>query len=158
MRERYGTVYKGSQRLIDEQTGEVIEVDKLYRKQTSGNFVKAYIVQLISMLDMIGGKKLKIVNYILDNVHLSNNIIVTTTREIAKATNTSTQTVTRTLKILEEGNIIKRRTGALMLNPELLMRGDDQKQKYLLLEFGNFEQEVDDKQENALSDYYSFKD
>ncbi|MEJ9188291.1 replication/maintenance protein RepL, partial [Bacillus cereus] len=26
------------------------------------------------------------------------------------------------------------------------------------LEFGNFEQEVDDKQENALSDYYSFKD
>ena len=153
MRERYGTVYKGSQRLIDEQTGEVIEVDKLYRKQTSGNFVKAYIVQLISMLDMIGGKKLKIVNYILDNVHLSNNIIVTTTREIAKATNTSTQTVTRTLKILEEGNIIKRRTGALMLNPELLMRGDDQKQKYLLLEFGNFEQEATEKQDNALSEY-----
>ncbi|CAC7922943.1 TPA: replication/maintenance protein RepL [Staphylococcus aureus] len=158
MRERYGTVYKGSQRLIDEQTGEVIEVDKLYRKQTSGNFVKAYIVQLISMLDMIGGKKLKIVNYILDNVHLSNNIIVTTTREIAKATNTSTQTVTRTLKILEEGNIIKRRTGALMLNPELLMRGDDQKQKYLLLEFGNFEQEATEKQDNALSEYYSFKE
>ena len=158
MRDRYGTVYKGSQRLIDEQTGEVIEVDKLYRKQTSGNFVKAYIVQLISMLDMIGGKKLKIVNYILDNVHLSNNIIVTTTREIAKATNTSTQTVTRTLKILEEGNIIKRRTGALMLNPELLMRGDDQKQKYLLLEFGNFEQEATEKQDNALSEYYSFKE
>ena len=158
MRERYGTVYKGSQRLIDEQTGEVIEVDKLYRKQTSGNFVKAYIVQLISMLDMIGGKKLKIVNYILDNVHLSNNIIVTTTREIAKATNTSTQTVTRTLKILEEGNIIKRRTGALMLNPELLMRGDDQKQKYLLLEFGNFEQEANEKENNALSEYYSFKE
>ncbi|PTK40259.1 Replication and maintenance protein, partial [Staphylococcus saprophyticus] len=56
MKERYGTVYKGSQRIIDEQSGEVIEVDKLYRKQTSGNFVKAYIVQLISMLDMIGGK------------------------------------------------------------------------------------------------------
>ena len=135
MKERYGTVYKGSQRLIDEESGEVIEVDKLYRKQTSGNFVKAYIVQLISMLDMIGGKKLKIVNYILDNVHLSNNTMIATTREIAKATGTS-----------------------LMLNPQLLMRGDDQKQKYLLLEFGNFEQEANEKQENALSDYYSFKD
>ncbi|HCQ3568774.1 TPA: replication/maintenance protein RepL, partial [Staphylococcus aureus] len=55
MKERYGTVYKGSQRLIDEQSGEVIEVDKLYRKQTSGNFHKAYILQLISMMDMIGG-------------------------------------------------------------------------------------------------------
>lgn len=26
MKERYGTVYKGSQRLIDEESGEVIEV------------------------------------------------------------------------------------------------------------------------------------
>ncbi|RIM63997.1 replication/maintenance protein RepL, partial [Staphylococcus arlettae] len=66
--------------------------------------------------------------------------------------------VSKTHKILEEGNIIKRRTGAIMLNPEVLMRGDDQKQKYLLLEVGNFEQEANEKQENALSDYYSFKD
>jgi len=138
MKERYGTVYKGSQRLIDEESGEVIEVDKLYRKQTSGNFVKAYIVQLISMLDMIGGKKLKIVNYILDNVHLSNNTMIATVREIAGGTNTSTKTVNTTLKILEEGNIIKRRTGALMLNPELLMRGDDQKQKIPLTRIRQF--------------------
>ena len=158
MKERYGTVYKGSQRLIDEQSGEVIEVDKLYRKKTSGSFHKAYIIQLISMMDMIGGQKFKVVNYILDNIHWSNNTLMGTTREIAKATNTSLQTVTITLKTLEEGNIIKRRTGALMLNPELLMRGDDQKQKYLLLEFGQFEQEAKEKQENALSDYYSFKD
>ncbi|MCS4849464.1 replication/maintenance protein RepL, partial [Staphylococcus aureus] len=103
-------------------------------------------------------KKLKIVNYILDNVHLSNNTMIATTREIAKATETSLQTVTTTLKILEDGNIIKRKTGALMLNPELLMRGDDQKQKYLLLEFGNFEQEASEKQNNSLSEYYSFKE
>ncbi|MEJ7480293.1 replication/maintenance protein RepL, partial [Staphylococcus pasteuri] len=89
---------------------------------------------------------------------LSNNTMIATTREIAKATGTSLQTVTTTLKILEDGNIIKRKTGALMLNPELLMRGDDQKQKYLLLEFGSFEQEASEKQENALSDYYSFKE
>ncbi|WP_187353355.1 replication/maintenance protein RepL, partial [Staphylococcus aureus] len=31
-----------------------------------------------------------------------------------------------------------------------LMRGDDQKQKYLLLELGNIEQEANEKQENAL--------
>ncbi len=38
------------------------------------------------------------------------------------------------------------------------MRGDDQKQKYILLEFVKFEQEANEKQENALSDYYSLKD
>ena len=158
MKERYGTVYKGTQRLIDEQSGEVIEVDKLYRKQTSGNFHKAYLIQLISMMDLIGGKKFQVVNYILDNIQWSNNTLIATVKELVEATNTSKQTVITTLKLLEEGNIIKRRTGALMLNPELLMRGDDQKQKYLLLEFGNFEQEDDEKQENALSEYYSFKE
>ena len=158
MKERYGTVYKGSQRLIDEQSGEVIEVDKLYRKQTSGNFHKAYLIQLISMMDMIGNQKFKVVNYILDNIHWSNNTLIATVKEMIKATGTSKQTVITTLKALEEGNIIKRRTGALMLNPELLMRGDDHKQKYLLLEFGSFEQEASEKQENALSDYYSFKE
>ena len=158
MKERYGTVYKGTQRLIDEQSGEVIEVDKLYRKQTSGNFHKAYLIQLISMMDMIGNTKFKVVNYILDNIHWSNNTLIATVKEMIKATGTSKQTVITTLKALEEGNIIKRRTGALMLNPELLMRGDDHKQKYLLLEFGSFEQEASEKQENALSDYYSFKE
>lgn len=158
MKERYGTVYKGTQRLIDEQSGEVIEVDKLYRKQTSGNFHKAYLIQLISMMDLIGGKKFQVVNYILDNIQWSNNTLIATVKELVQATETSKQTVIATLKLLEEGNIIKRRTGALMLNPELLMRGDDQKQKYLLLEFGNFEQEDIEKQENALSEYYSFKD
>lgn len=158
MKERYGTVYKGTQRLIDEQSGEVIEVDKLYRKQTSGNFHKAYLIQLISMMDMIGNQKFKVVNYILDNIHWSNNTLIATVKEMVKATGTSKQTVITTLKALEEGNIIKRRTGALMLNPELLMRGDDHKQKYLLLEFGSFEQEASEKQENALLDYYSFKE
>lgn len=157
MKERSGTVYKGKETFANTETGEVIEVDKLYRTQSSGNFVKAYIVQMVSMLDAIGGKKLKIVNYILDNVHLSNNTLIATTREIAQETNTSLQTVTTTLKVLEEGNIIKRRTGAIMLNPELLMRGDDNKQKYLLIEFGKFNQQTDEKQKNALSDYQSFK-
>lgn len=157
MKERNGTVYKGKETFANTETGEVIEVDKLYRTQSSGNFVKAYIVQMVSMLDAIGGKKLKVVNYILDNVHLSNNTLIATTREMALETNTSRQTVISTLKVLEEGNIIKRRTGAIMLNPELLMRGDDNKQKYLLIEFGKFNQQIDEKQKNALSDYQSFK-
>ncbi|NKP32468.1 replication/maintenance protein RepL, partial [Staphylococcus aureus] len=71
--------------------------------------------------------------------HLSNNTMIATTREIAKATGTSLQTVITTLKNLRRRKYYKKeKTGVLMLNPELLMRGDDQKQKYLLLEFGNF--------------------
>ncbi|WP_309246440.1 replication/maintenance protein RepL, partial [Staphylococcus aureus] len=65
----------------------------LYHKQTSFNFLNSYILQLIIILYIIYIKKLKIINYILYNVHLSNNTMIATTREIAKATGTSLQTV-----------------------------------------------------------------
>ena len=157
MKERYGTVYKGKEEFINKESGEVVQFDKLYRAQTGGNFVKMYMELFGEMLGLLN-KKGEVMQYLFKDLNLSSNTVVKTVRELAQETKTSTKTVTETLKAMEKGNIIKRKTGVLMLNPELLMRGDDQKQKYLLLEFGNFEQEVDDKQENALSDYYSFKD
>ena len=112
--ESYDKVYRGKHKLIDSDTGEVIEVDKVYRRQTQGNFVKAYIKGLVMMLDVVGGSKLKVVNYLLENLRLSDNKLIATTREIAKEVNVSPTTVTETLKTLEEGNIIKRRTGVIL--------------------------------------------
>ncbi|WP_241958461.1 replication/maintenance protein RepL, partial [Mammaliicoccus sciuri] len=108
-----------------------MEVDKIYRRQTQGNFVKAYIKGLVMMLDVVGGSKLKVVNYLLENLRLSDNKLIATQREIAEETNVSVKTVTNTLKILEEGNIIKRRTGVTMLNPQILVRGDDNKHRHM---------------------------
>ncbi|KWU89717.1 Replication and maintenance protein [Salmonella enterica subsp. enterica serovar Kentucky] len=124
-----GTVYKGKETKINRETGVVLEVDKIYRQQVQGNFVKAYIKGLVMMLDVVGGSKLKVVNYLLDNLRLSDNKLIATTREIADNTKTSPTTVTDTLKTLENGNVIKRRTGVIMLNPEILLRGDDNKHK-----------------------------
>ncbi|MFF7090745.1 MULTISPECIES: replication/maintenance protein RepL [Actinomycetes] len=155
MKDRYGTIYRGKQTLLDHDTGELIEVDKIYRKQVEGNFVKAYIKGLVMMLDVVGGGKLKVVNYLLDNLRLSDNKLVATTREIAETTGVSTKTVTETLKMLRKGNIIKRRTGVLMLNPQILLRGDDEKHKYLLVEFEQFDRDNED--EHAYDEYQSFE-
>ncbi|WP_313955428.1 replication/maintenance protein RepL, partial [Staphylococcus warneri] len=87
------------------------------------------------MLDMIGGKKVKIVNYILDNLHLTNNTIIPTLTQIPEPTNTTTKTLNTTLKILQQPNIIKTTTPPLILNPQLLITPHHQKQKYLLLQF-----------------------
>lgn len=155
VKERYGTVYKGKETYVNQETGEVLEVDKLYRKQVQGNFVKAYIKGLIMMLDVVGGGKAKVVNYLLDNLRLSDNKLIGTTREIANKTKTSPTTVTDTLKALEEGNVIKRRTGVIMLNPEILIRGDDNKHRHLLIEFEEFNRA--DEEEHARIEYQSFK-
>lgn len=153
--ERYGTIYKGKETYVNEDTGEILEVDKLYRKQVQGNFVKAYIKGLIMMLDVVGGGKAKVVNYLLDNLRLSDNKLIATTRDIAKQTKTSPTTVTDTLKALEDGNVIKRRTGVIMLNPEILIRGDDDKHRHLLIEFEDFDRT--DEEEHARIEYQSFK-
>mgnify|MGYP002755727182 FL=1 len=154
-KERHGTIYKGKETYVNEATGEILEVDKLYRKQVQGNFVKAYIKGLIMMLDVVGGGKAKVVNYLLDNLRLSDNKLIATTREIANQTKTSPTTVTDTLKALEEGNVIKRRTGVIMLNPEILIRGDDDKHRHLLIEFEDFDRT--DEEEHARIEYQSFK-
>lgn len=155
MKERSGTVYKGKEEWLNKATGELIEVDKIYRKQTQGNFVKAYIKGLMMMLDVVGGSKLKVVNYLLDKISLADNKIIATTREIAEEIGVSPTTVTETLKTLQQGNIIKRRTGVIMLNPEILLRGDDNKHRYLLLEFEQFDRE--DEKDHALNEYESFE-
>ena len=154
-KERYGTVYKGKEMYVNQETGEVLEVDKIYRQQVQGNFVKAYIKGLVMMLDVVGGSKLKVVNYLLDNLRLSDNKLIATTREIADNTKTSPTTVTDTLKTLENGNVIKRRTGVIMLNPEILLRGDDNKHRHLLVEFEEFDRANEEK--HAKVEYHSFK-
>ncbi|WP_446289367.1 replication/maintenance protein RepL, partial [Staphylococcus aureus] len=61
------------------------------------------MVQIISMLDMIVGNKLKIVNFILDSIHFRTNTMIATTRDIAKPTTTNLQSKLSPLKILTEG-------------------------------------------------------
>ncbi|WP_113624868.1 replication/maintenance protein RepL [Staphylococcus aureus] len=78
-----------------------------------------------------------------------------TTREIADNTKTSPTTVTDTLKTLENGNVIKRRTGVIMLNPEILLRGDDNKHRHLLVEFEEFDRA--NEEQHAKVEYDSFK-
>lgn len=152
--EDYEIAYKGKHELFDNETGEVIEVDKVYRRQTQGNFVKAYIKGLVTMLNVVGGSKLKVVNYLLENLRLSDNKLIATQREMAEEINVSIKTVTNTLKILENGNIIKRRTGVIMLNPEILVRGDDRKHRYMLIEFAQFDRH--DEHKHACNEYESF--
>ncbi|ECR3422515.1 replication/maintenance protein RepL [Enterococcus faecalis] len=152
---RYGATYKGKEKYINKNTGEVLEVDKLYRKQIQGNFVKTYIKGLVMMLDVVGKSKLKVVNFLLDNLRLSDNKLIATIREIAESTKTSPTTVTDTLKTLEKGNIIKRRTGVIMLNPEILLHLDDNKKRHLLIEFEEFNRE--NEEQHAKKEYKSFR-
>lgn len=83
-------------------------------------FMIAYLAEIINMIETLGNKKMKVVKYLLTAMDKRNNTLIETTREIAKNSGVSIATVVETLKTLEEANIVKRKTGAVMLSPKLM--------------------------------------
>ncbi len=129
-------------------TGEIVEANEVLKKAPERNgFMITYLSTIIDLLDIVGNKKLVIVKYILNNMDTHNNTLLTTTRELAKATRVSTPTITETLKILEENEIISRRTGAIMLNPKLVHKGSSGKERALITRFTNFNIETETESE-----------
>ena len=117
---------------IDYDTGEVMETVK------GQNFVKMYKKNMIKMLEVVGGKKVKVIIYILNNIHLSNNTLIKTQREIAKDCDVSVKTVNETLKGLADKGILKKKAGAYMLSPETFYRGDERRKAVMMGQFNNF--------------------
>ena len=75
-----------------------------------------------------------VVKYILKHMD-SNNILLQTVREVAEGCNCSVQTVQDTLKLLEGAGIIARKTGAIMLSPKLVHKGNARKERFLMAKF-----------------------
>lgn len=134
--------YKGVKKLVDTETGEVHEFDS-FIKYVGRNepFMITYMNEILNLFDVLGNKKFGIVKYILKEMNKSNNVLIITTVELAKKTNSSRQTVSDTLKILEEAHIINRKIGAIMVNPKLINNKKAMKEAQMIVEFKNFSDE-----------------
>jgi len=132
-------IYNGKSRWQNLETGEIIETDEVIKKTPRNGFMITYLSAIIQLIDSLGNKKMQVVKYILANMDKSTNTLIITTPELAKKANVSRQTVSDTLKTLEEAQIITRRTGAIMIHPNLIHRGSDSKEKYLLARFRDFD-------------------
>lgn len=127
---------------IDENgklTGEVKEVDEFETKVNRSGFMITYMSAIINLIDKLGTKKMQVMKYIFENMSKTENTLIITTDELAKKSKVSKPVVIETLKILEDANLIKRRTGAIILHPRLMHRGDELKERYLLTKFETFE-------------------
>ena len=115
-------------------TDTIAEFDVVDKPVPRQGFMIAYLQAIVATIDRLGNKKMKVVRYLLKHMD-SNNIVIKTVDEIAKESQISRPTVIDTLKILEEEEIIKRRTGVVMISPKLVNRGNAQKERYLLMRF-----------------------
>ena len=123
------------------RTGEEVDVSEILKPVGRQGFVIAYLSTIIEMIETLGNKKMTVVKQILKDMDSSTNTYLTTTRELASKTGVSTKTVTETLKLLEDAQIISRRLGAIMVSPNLLHKGREAKERALLTRFYNFSQQ-----------------
>lgn len=119
-------------------TGEPIIAEEVVKKVSRNGFEITYLTYLVDLFDKLGGKKYTVFKYILAHKSAENTLIITT-RELARKTETSVQTVTDTLKLLEESGLIARKTGAIMLLPKVAHRGNDRREAYLMQKFVEFD-------------------
>lgn len=117
-----------------EVVGEIRRVDVIVKEVPRTGFAITYLSTIINMIDSIGNKKMQVVKYILQKMD-SNNLLLQTVREIAAGCGCSLQTVNDTLRTLEACGVIARKTGAVMLSPKLVHKGNAKREKYLMTKF-----------------------
>jgi len=138
----------GKSTWVNKETGEVretlnAEIDQT-KKGRNDSFVISILPYIIKLTDIVGNKKMKVVNYVLENMALTgkySNTLIMTQRELAKKAGVSYQTVSVTLNMLEDAQIIKKETGQIMLHPKVVMKGDARKERALMVQFENFNTE-----------------
>lgn len=119
---------------IDMETGEQIWVDQI-SKRTYGtkNFWKCYLMDFLSVLGIIDNKQLDVFIFIVENTQQATNTFIGTYKHIAKNVGVSEPTIAKIMKKLQANNFVKKlQNGVWLVNPNILMKGNDTKRQILL--------------------------
>ena len=137
-------------RLVDEQTGEVMEVTQTTKlRYGSTHFWKCYMKKFLEVMKSLNSKQFKVFIYIIEHTNSSTNQFVGTYDKIVKDTKCCRQTVTVAMKVLQKTNFIKKiQNGVWMVNPEILLKGNDAKQFMLMSNFKSASSEMKKKDES----------
>ena len=124
-------------RYMDVDTGEVIAVDQVSKRiYGTKNFWKCYLMDFLTVLGIIDSRQLDIFIYIVENTNQTNNLFIGTYKKICDDTKCSSTTIAKIMKKLQENSFIKKvQNGVWLVNPNILMKGNDTKRQILLSYF-----------------------
>lgn len=126
----------GSQKreFLDVQTGEQILVDQITKRvYGTKNFWKCYLMDFMTVLGIIDSKQVDVFIFIVQNTNQANNTFLGTYKHISKEVGVSEPTIAKIMKKLQENNFVRKiQNGAWLVNPNILMKGNDTKRQILL--------------------------
>lgn len=125
--------------LIDTETGEIISVDQITKRiYGTRNFWKCYLMDFLCILGIIDNKQLDVLIFIVENTNESNNMFIGTYKHIAQNVNVSEPNIAKIIKKMQKNNFIKKvQNGVWLVNPNILMKGNDTKRQILLSYYKN---------------------
>lgn len=113
----------GVETFVNARTGEYHELNVVEVEDRDANFVKLWVSSILSAVDELSNQRMKIVFWLVNEASRSRNVIVKTTRDLAKEIGVSRTTVHDTLKILEKHDILRRKTGVIFMSPNVVYKG-----------------------------------
>jgi hypothetical protein len=134
-------------RLVDQDTGEVIEVDQITKRALGQKqFWKIYLMDFLQVLGGFEYKQLDVLVFILEHTEAANNTFIGTYRSLEKNVGVSYDTVRRTIKVLQEKKFLKRvSNGVYQVSPTIMMKGSEHKKSLLLNYYDDSGKEAQDK-------------
>src|SRR5699024_386500 len=124
---------------IDASTGEKETMQVTNIEERDANFHKIWLGHMLESLDMIGNQKIRVEMFNMENINKENELIMTY-RVIAEKTNTSLQTVSETMKALQESNLLSKiRNGYYRVNPDVIFKGGRNDRMNVLLRYSKGE-------------------
>ena len=129
-------------RLVDQDTGEVIEVDQITKRALGQKqFWKIYLMDFLQVLGGFEYKQLDVLIYILEHTEAANNTFIGTYRSLEKNVGVSYDTVRRTITLLQGKGFLKKCRTVSIVSPTIMMKGSEHKKSLLLNYFNDKEQE-----------------
>lgn len=130
--------YVGKREFTDE-FGNTITMDMIQKKYDGidkKGWRRVVLSDMLEVLEQIGNKKIKVLEYLIDNMN-GNNEIHLSQREIVENTGISIQTVNTTLQALVDTNLIKKIKHKYVLNTQIVsVFGSTEKNAMLCIQYG----------------------
>lgn len=132
------TIFKGHRRLIDTESGEIIETEVVEKSVADSDvgFHKIWLGHILDLVEEVGNAKMTVLIWLLKSAD-SQNQVLASYGEIAKATKTGVATVHRLMAALLKAGVITRahRYGPWRLNPEVVFKGSHTQRMNVLIKY-----------------------
>ncbi|MCL2593751.1 MAG: replication/maintenance protein RepL [Defluviitaleaceae bacterium] len=144
--------FVGHKILVDRETGEEYPMQLNMVEERDFNFHKVWLQHLVNSVDGIANQKLKLAFWIIDNLDKENKLVMTQ-RKISEKSGMSYQTVSRTMRALQDGSpsfLQKINSGAYKVNPDVMFKGSHSNRMGILYEYRDLEAENKKAKEQPL--------